>query len=376
MTLAAADLSHAGLGLALALASAFPAAAAGVPTVDAKAAILNGAGVAVEREDTATAMLETERRGTLSGLHADQVAALDQTLDMLTGASHVSGDLETLAGTEAPDTYPIEDDSPYAARLFGDASTTIEQMIADTAVAFGGHPALAAAGINPTEFRCWFQALVKQESGFSIGARSPKAAFGLTQIIPGTAKDLGIFPAYYDDPRLQLAGGARYLLTQLGKFGSMPLALAAYNAGPGAVSKYGGIPPYAETQDYVVKISRYYNRYAARVTGADSLGTLDPRDLAIAEASNTADAGLHYGMHSAETLRTSLTRVKGIVARIPATRSVKEAYDLNTYARAELARIAVTLQRLKAARVKVEQARSALLLEAYARDVYFLKVLE
>jgi len=121
--------------------------------------------------------------------------------------------------------------------------------------------ALARAGLNAVEFRIWFQSLVKQESGFSIGARSPKAAFGLTQIIPDTAKSLGIYPAYYDDPMLQLDGGARYFLTQLGKFGSVPLALAAYNAGPGAVDKYGGIPPYRETEAYVKRVLNYYRGY-------------------------------------------------------------------------------------------------------------------
>ena len=68
------------------------------------------------------------------------------------------------------------------------------------------------------------------------------------------AKDLGIYPAYYDDPTLQLEGGARYFLTQLNKFGSVPLALAAYNAGPAAVEKHGGIPPFPETRNYVKAI--------------------------------------------------------------------------------------------------------------------------
>jgi hypothetical protein len=128
---------------------------------------------------------------------------------------------------------------------------------------------------------------VKQESGFSIGARSPVGAFGLTQVMPDTAKDLGIYPAYYDDPMLQLDGGARYFLTQLNTFGSVPLALAAYNAGPGNVTKYGGIPPFEETQDYVVRITGFFNAYAGKISGVDQVGTFDPRDMAIAEASNT-----------------------------------------------------------------------------------------
>ncbi|NJS14742.1 MAG: cation:dicarboxylase symporter family transporter [Sphingopyxis sp.] len=164
------------------------------------------------------------------------------------------------------------------------------------------------------------------------------------------------------------------LFEQLDRFGSMPLALAAYNAGPGAVIEYGGIPPYAETQDYVVRVTANYNSYAARIEGVDTVGTLDPADMVIAESSNVADAGLHYGMHSSLILTESMTRLKEIITRIPTTGSTKEAMDLNTYARAEVTRIAYVLQRLAAVRVKVEQARYALLLQAYAEDELFLVV--
>lgn len=101
--------------------------------------------------------------------------------------------------------------------------------------------------------------------------------------MPDTAKDLGIYPRPTTMIRmLQLDGGARYFLTQLNKFGSVPLALAAYNAGPGNVSKYGGIPPFKETRDYVVRITGYFNAYAAKISGIDQVGTFDPRDMAIA----------------------------------------------------------------------------------------------
>ena len=192
--------------------------------------------------------------------------------------------------------------------------------------------------------------------------------------MPGTAKDLGIYPAYYDDPRVQLDGGARYLLTQLGQFGSMELALAAYNAGPGAVQKYSGIPPYRETQDYVTRIRSNYQLYAGRVTGADDLGTLDPKDMAIAEGSNIADAGLHYASHSMQTMQGAATRLRNIVAQLGSTGSVKEAMDLNTYARAEVARMAAILTRLQATQQKVQSARYALLLQTYAEDETYLQV--
>jgi soluble lytic murein transglycosylase-like protein len=93
-----------------------------------------------------------------------------------------------------------------------------------------------------------FLRLVQQESGWHEGAVSPKGAMGLAQLMPGTAALLGVDPS---DPAQNLEGGARYLREQFVAFGSWDLALAAYNAGPEAVRQHGGIPPYAETQNYV-----------------------------------------------------------------------------------------------------------------------------
>lgn len=93
-----------------------------------------------------------------------------------------------------------------------------------------------------------FLRLVQQESGWNPRARSHKGALGLAQLMPFTARKLGVDP---HDPAQNLEGGARYLAAQYRAFGSWKLALAAYNAGPGAVRKYGGVPPYRETRDYV-----------------------------------------------------------------------------------------------------------------------------
>lgn len=96
-----------------------------------------------------------------------------------------------------------------------------------------------------------FLRLVRTESNFTPGARSGKGAIGLAQLMPDTARALGVNPM---DPGQNLEGGARYLSQQYRRFGDWRLALAAYNAGPEAVEKYRGIPPYAETQNYVKQI--------------------------------------------------------------------------------------------------------------------------
>ncbi|XDA99702.1 transglycosylase SLT domain-containing protein [Sulfitobacter sp. LCG007] len=93
-----------------------------------------------------------------------------------------------------------------------------------------------------------FLRLVHQESGWNPNARSHKGALGLAQLMPDTARHLRVNP---EDPRENLEGGARYLRRQFDAFGTWELALAAYNAGPEAVRKYGGVPPYAETMNYV-----------------------------------------------------------------------------------------------------------------------------
>lgn len=93
-----------------------------------------------------------------------------------------------------------------------------------------------------------FLRLVQQESNWNPKAKSHKGALGLAQLMPGTARYLRVDPL---DPEENLDGGARYLMKQFRTFRSWDLALAAYNAGPGAVEKHGGIPPFRETQNYV-----------------------------------------------------------------------------------------------------------------------------
>lgn len=94
-------------------------------------------------------------------------------------------------------------------------------------------------------------AVAWQESRGRSAAVSPKGAIGIMQLMPETARRIGVDPF---DPAQNIAGGAFYLRQQLDRFGSVPLALAAYNAGPGAVLRYGGIPPFRETRAYVSAI--------------------------------------------------------------------------------------------------------------------------
>ncbi|MCE7871925.1 lytic transglycosylase domain-containing protein [bacterium CPR1] len=98
--------------------------------------------------------------------------------------------------------------------------------------------------------------VIRHESNFDPYAHSPAGAQGLMQLMPETAAALGVSDPF--DPAQNVAGGTSYLAAQIERFGDVRLALAAYNAGPGAVLQHGGVPPYAETQNYVASIWRDY----------------------------------------------------------------------------------------------------------------------
>jgi Transglycosylase SLT domain len=159
-----------------------------------------------------------------------------------------------------------------ACTLSAELTTTLE----DAATYYGLEPAL-------------LHALVYQESRYCTDALSPKGAIGLGQLMPGTASALGVDP---NDPVQNLYGAAAYLRQQWDTFEDWQFALAAYNAGPGAVTQYQGIPPYEETQNYVIKILDYYtslkgetseaSQVTATLTGPD-LGDRSEAELAADE---------------------------------------------------------------------------------------------
>ena len=123
----------------------------------------------------------------------------------------------------------------------------IEQLVNANAGAWGVDPALV-------------KAIIANESGFDANATSRTGAQGLMQLEPATAGELGVANAY--DPAQNISGGTRYIRGLLDRFhGDLRLAVAAYNAGPGAVEKYGGVPPYGETQSYVENVLDSYRKY-------------------------------------------------------------------------------------------------------------------
>lgn len=128
-------------------------------------------------------------------------------------------------------------------------------------------------------------AVIRAESGGNQGARSPVGATGYMQLMPATARGLGVNP---NDGRQNIMGGTKYLSQQLKAFGgNVDKALAAYNAGPGNVRKYGGIPPFNETQNYVKRIKGFLNEMGGIDGGPDLAGSTTPAPAATSSASTT-----------------------------------------------------------------------------------------
>ena len=176
---------------------------------------------------------EAERNGTvIPGLLSDETISLRGTGNSLESAQ---GPLPGMG--QSKDYNPINR---------GDRHNPLFALI---------HQHANAQGLDPSLVK----AVVKAESGFNPKAVSRTGAKGLMQLMPGTANGLGVKHAF--DPNENIQGGTKYLKKLMTKYQSVPLALAAYNAGPGAVDKYGGIPPYKETKQYVRSVMAYQRQF-------------------------------------------------------------------------------------------------------------------
>jgi soluble lytic murein transglycosylase-like protein len=162
--------------------------------------------------------------------------------------------------------YVVYRPSCYACSVTSDINWSATKLHLDE---FGDEIGLAAKqfDLDPALVR----AVIHAESNFNARARSQKGAMGLMQLMPGTARMLGVADA--SDPALNIRGGVRYLAGLLARFkNDVTLATAAYNAGPEAVQKYAGVPPYAETQVYVQRVRILHQRYKQSLHSVWSAG--------------------------------------------------------------------------------------------------------
>jgi len=170
-------------------------------------------------------------------------------------------------------------------------STPVQQFTVATPAASPAHVGAGKVGkpqlaVYRSEFagaarktgldEAWLRAIAHAESDFAPGAISPKGAKGVMQLMPEVAGDYGVNDPF--SPQQSILGGAKYLKSLFDAYhGDRLLASAAYNAGPGAVAQYGGVPPYAETREYVAKVDALYSRYR------EAMGLL-PRSVALVPA--------------------------------------------------------------------------------------------
>jgi cell wall-associated NlpC family hydrolase len=196
--------------------------------------------------------------GTPTTTSASTPASFASQLQTATADQTTATDATTLPDLVPTTTTPVTTTTATTSTP-ASANTQYDALIQQAARDQGVDPAL-------------LKGLVQAESGFDPNSVSSVGAQGLAQLMPDTAKGLGVTNSF--DPLQSLEGGARFLAGALKRFGgNESLALAAYNAGPGAVERYGGIPPYAETQAYVPRVLGFANEYRAQGFGQTSATT-------------------------------------------------------------------------------------------------------
>jgi soluble lytic murein transglycosylase-like protein len=200
-----------------------------------------------QRVEQLQAMIEQTRQLAAGGTLPSQVASASssQPVDFATALQAATSADADSADSITADYTP----TAYAASAVPAQASEYDSLIEQAAQRNGVEPAL-------------LQGLIQQESGFNASAQSSAGASGLTQLMPGTAASMGVLNTL--DPAESIEGGARYLGQLMRQFGGNASdALAAYNAGPGAVEQYGGVPPYAETESYVSKVLGYAEGFRA-----------------------------------------------------------------------------------------------------------------
>lgn len=373
-----AGLAPVALVFGLGVWAAATAQAQGVPIFDPAQAAENARQMVERLQDQALQIGKGEQRARIEEIKRQQLAQLEGIIESGTiSSASMSATIQSLEAGQGTETsaaavYPDSETSLPGRQLFGDARQNVEEIIIKGARDTYHHPGVARAGLSPVQWRALLQALIWQESRFNPAAESPVGAYGLTQIMPGTASDLGINPAYRTDPLLQVQGGGRYLARRLDQLGGdINLALAAYNAGLGRVQQYGGVPPFAETQNYVQVIPRKYNEYLRRIGGEDALGTISAAHMANAELGLRGMAAIGYAELGHANIRRAAERLAAIVRQVGQGADWAEAQALNTYARAEIGRLLVLSMRLQAARAQPLSAEQLMVIAQMADEKRF-----
>lgn len=357
-------------------ASAVAASAQGVPIVDGNMLKQNLAILLEQENDYGRQQGKLSRAEAQLQLDAQIIAELDKLIDAGALPAENTADmvktLEDGAGqpeASADSLYNPDDQNPAADKTFGDAALTVEEVIIAGAKATYSHAGVSKAGLSQAQWRALLQAMIWQESRFNPFVGSHAGAWGLTQLMPGTAAEVGVAADYRTNPYSQVIGGATYLARMLSMFdGDIVLSLAAYNAGPGNVQKHGGVPPFKETQHYVQVIPAKYNEYLAAIGGVDALGTIDPVDAAGANLAMSGAGSSEYGADMAKEIAAIAHRLKAIIIQMEQNQNPSQAWALNTYARAEMGRIMTLRVRVLAAQSKTVSAAALQQATAHAEE--------